>query len=74
MSPSIDKILYIQGDKYTAIAIVGAFIITLGLKTNSTQLIKTIKFNALTLTAGTFMMTLALLKLHEVSEFLYFNF
>jgi D-alanyl-lipoteichoic acid acyltransferase DltB (MBOAT superfamily) len=65
---------HIQGDKYTAISIVIGFIITLVLKTNSTQLIKTIEFNKKTLIVGTFMATLALLKLHEVSEFLYFNF
>jgi hypothetical protein len=33
-----------------------------------------LRFNRLYLLAGTFMLTFALLKMHEVSEFLYFNF
>ncbi len=65
---------HVQGDKYTLLAIIFSFILTLGLKINSTTIIPILQFNKLTLFVGTLMLTFSLLKLHQVSEFLYFNF
>jgi len=63
----------IGGNKYTVISLIVAFLIVLVVK-NTIQWAENIKFNTLYLSSGIFMLTLSLLKLHKVSEFLYFNF
>lgn len=63
----------VNGDKYTLASILAALILLLLIK-NSMQCAKTLQINRFYLFAGTFMLTFALLKMHEVSEFLYFNF
>jgi len=64
---------HINGDKYTWIAILAALIITTAFKTSNQWLLQ-VKYTKLYLAAGTIMLTFALLKMHEVTEFLYFNF
>ncbi|PHR59452.1 MAG: membrane-bound O-acyltransferase family protein [Arcobacter sp.] len=63
----------INGDKYTLLAIFAALLLVL-LGKNSMHYKTTLKLNTVYLLAGTLMLTFSLLKLHEVSEFLYFNF
>ncbi|MCJ7764376.1 MAG: hypothetical protein MUP09_00330, partial [Thiovulaceae bacterium] len=63
----------INGDKYTLTTLLTVLLLTL-LGKNSMQYAASLRFNRLYLIAGTLMLTFALLKMHEVSEFLYFNF
>jgi len=63
----------INGTKYTLISLFVAFLLLL-LSKSTIEWSKSLKYNTFYLLAGTFMLTFSLLKLHEVSEFLYFNF
>ena len=63
----------INADKYALISLLAALLLCL-LGKNSTQIQSAVKYNSVTLAMGVFMLTFSLLKMHEVSEFLYFNF
>ena len=63
----------INGDKYTLFSILAVLLLTL-IGKNSMQYRTAVSFNKLYLFVGTIMLTFSLLKMHEVSEFLYFNF
>ena len=63
----------INGDKYTLLAIFMVLILCLTGR-NSMQFKDALRLNKAYLFSGSLMLTFALLKMHEVSEFLYFNF
>ncbi len=63
----------INGDKYTLWAILAVFILTL-ISKNSMQHATAMKYNRSYLLVGSLLLTFSLLKMHQVSEFLYFNF
>ena len=63
----------INGDKYVFASLIGAFVLTLFMK-NSTEYKTALQLNYRYLIAGTLILTYALLQMHKVSEFLYFNF
>jgi len=63
----------INATKYVFNYIILAFIMVMFVK-NSQEWMNALKFNKRYLVAGIFMLSLSLLKLNEVTEFLYFNF
>jgi len=63
----------INGDKYTLWAIFALFLLTLVSK-NSMQYATSMKYNRSYLLVGSLLLTFSLLKMYQVSEFLYFNF
>ena len=63
----------INGNKYTLISILVVLLLSI-IGKNSMQYKDLLKFNKFYLFLGTMLLTFSLLKMHEVSEFLYFNF
>jgi len=66
-------LLNINGDKWTIIAILLGFIISLTLK-NSIQMLNAFKLNLQTLFLTSFLLGFSLLSMTRLSEFIYFNF